>query len=208
MCGALLVSAAPALAHPHVFIDGGIDFVFEDSGVLQALEVTWLYDEFETLYILSSYGLSLNRNGGLDEADRLELVRLRSDWPEDFDGSAHLKVDGQGVAMEWPTALDARLVEGRLELTFTRQLAAPLQVRGRDVEVAFYESTYFFDFTLTNAPKLAGNAGDCVTDVIPFNPDLQLAALQATLAKLSREETPETENVGALFADWIVLTCD
>ena len=43
--------------------------------------------------------------------------------------------------------------------------------------------------------------------MIPFNPDIELAALQTTLFELSREETPDIENVGALFADRIVMTC-
>ena len=204
---ALLTAVTPASAHPHVFVDGGVDFVLRDGNILEALEVTWLYDEFETLYILSSYGLSLNDAGGLDEADRQELVRLRSDWPDDFDGSAHLSADGVGVALEWPTDLDARLIEGRLEVTFTRYLETPMPLGQRLVEVAFYESTYFFAFSATKNPILLGDAGHCTAGVLPFDPDPQDTALQAMLSRLSREETPGIENVGALFADRIVVRC-
>lgn len=34
------VPQAP-LAHPHVFVDGGVDFVFDATGKLSALNVTW-----------------------------------------------------------------------------------------------------------------------------------------------------------------------
>ena len=207
IAAALALPTAPAWAHPHVFVDGGVDFLLRDGTVLEALEVTWLYDEFETLYILSSHGLSLNDEGGLDEADRLELVRLRSDWPDDFDGSAHLSANGVGVALEWPTGLDARLIDGRLEVTFTRYLETPMPLGGGPVEVAFYESTYFFAFSATKAPIVLGDAGRCDAGILPFDPDPQDVELQAMLSSLSREETPAIENVGALFADRIIMRC-
>ena len=106
LCGLIVLFGSPAIGHPHVFVDGGVDFLFEND-TLVALRVTWLYDEFETLYILSLYNLSLNAQGGLDETDRMALVRHRSDWPSDFDGSAHLSVGGAPIALKRPTDMDA-----------------------------------------------------------------------------------------------------
>jgi hypothetical protein len=39
-------------------------------------------------------------------------------------------------------------------------------------------------------------------------PDEAAAKAQAKLAALSREETPSQPNIGRLFSDEIVLTCD
>jgi len=202
----LAVFASAAGAHPHVFVDGGVDFVFSEETMLSALKVTWLYDEFETLYILSSHGMSMNANGTLDEVDRQELIRQRSDWPADFDGSAHLSIDGSSIALEWPKDLDAKLVDGRLQLTFTRDLTSPIDLDHGAAEVAFYESTYFFSFSVTQPPKIL-DAEACTAKITPFKPDPQNTALQATLAKLSREETSDIAQVGALFADRIEVTC-
>lgn len=47
----------------------------------------------------------------------------------------------------------------------------------------------------------------CDVEFIPFEPDAAAAALQAQLAALSREETPEQENVGRLFSDVVSLSC-
>ena len=205
---ALFGAPAPVRAHPHVFIDGGVDFVFREGTMLEALRVTWRYDEFETLYTLSSLGLAPNAEGGMDEEDRQELIRLLSDWPEDFDGSAHLSIAGEAIALDWPAELDARLVDGRLEMTFIRDLPSPMSLDGQDAEVAFYESTYFFAFKVTDAPQLVEAAAQCAATVTPFSPDSQTETLRAALSSLGREETPAMGDVGALFADRISVTCE
>ncbi|MBO9409294.1 DUF1007 family protein [Shimia sp. R9_1] len=207
LCGLLCGLSPQAKAHPHVFVDGGVDFVFDAENRLTALNVTWLYDAFETLYILSSYGMSLNAEGSLDEADRQELIRIRSNWPLDFNGSAHLSVHGERVSLDWPKDLDAQLIDGRLQLTFTRDLKTALPLGASPAEVAFYESTYFFAFSITDTPELLGPAEGCRAEVIPFNPALKNNSLQASLALLSREETPSIPNVGKEFADRIILIC-
>ena len=124
---ALLVHPAPVLSHPHVFVDGGVDFVFKEENLLSALLITWIYDEFESLYILSSYGMSVNPEGELSEADLQELIHYRNNWPIDFDGSAHLSIDGKNIPPDWPKNLHAELINGRLRITFLRKL--PTAVR-------------------------------------------------------------------------------
>lgn len=206
LCGVIALSAGPAVGHPHVFVDGGVNFAFEDNSLV-ALDVTWLYDDFETLYMLSSYSLSLNAEGELDEIDRRALVRHRSNWPSDFDGSAHLSVEGSPISLQWPKNLDAQMVDGRLRVTFTRDLDEPIRLTGLAVEVAFYESTYFYAFSITEQPEFVGSEGRCNGEVLKYDPTEQDQQMQAMLSQLSREETSGIANVGALFADRIVVTC-
>ena len=141
-CLALLMHPLPAQSHPHVFVDGGVDFMFDEKSAICPL-ITWLYDEFESLYILSSYGMSVNSEGALTEADRQELIRYRSNWPIDFDGSAHLSIDNKNIALEWPTNLDAEFIDGRLSVTFMRKLTTAVDLTISPATVAFYESSYF-----------------------------------------------------------------
>ena len=124
-------AALPTQAHPHVFVDGGVDFVVRDGKILEAVKVTWLYDPFETLYILSSYELSLNDQGDLSEGDRQTLVTHRSQWPSDFDGSTHLTRDGEVVPLSRPIGFAAALVNGQLQVTFTRVLETPIDLNAK-----------------------------------------------------------------------------
>jgi len=206
LTGCAVLRTGLAFAHPHVFVDGGVDFVMGAENSLKALHVTWRYDAFETLYILSSHGLKLNDKGELDEASRQTLVRLRSQFPDDFDGSAHLSVDDQLVPLKWPDDFDAHIVGDQLEVTFTRGLETPLDVTQGSINVAFYESTYFFAFSATDTPKVLGPS-TCETTVVQFKANPEDTALLETLAKLGREETSGLADVGAIFADRIALRC-
>ncbi|MEM8957695.1 MAG: DUF1007 family protein [Pseudomonadota bacterium] len=205
----LALGAAPsASAHPHVFVDGGVDFILGEDRVLEALAVTWRFDAFETLYTINSNGLSLDAEGQLSAMDLAQLTRVLAAWPKDFEGSAHLSLDGAPVALAPPKDLTADLVDGRLEVTFTRDLTEPLATAGQMFEVSFHEATYFYAFSLTDPPVLDGDSSGCSHEIVPFEPSEDDSALQTLLGALDREETPEIANVGALFADWVYLICD
>ncbi len=49
--------AGPALAHPHVFIDTAIEAIMSPDGRVDAIRISWTYDEFYTLMILEERGL-------------------------------------------------------------------------------------------------------------------------------------------------------
>jgi ABC-type uncharacterized transport system substrate-binding protein len=198
--------AVPAKTHPHIFVDGGIDFIMSGQETLDALSVTWLFDEFETLYDLASRGIEPQPDGGLSDADRETIRAAYSDWPDDFDGSAHLSIDGEVIEMAWPDDLVVDLVDGRLQFTFLRRLEEPAILTKKSVEVAFYESTYFFAFKITNDPAFAGTDA-CAAVVVPYTPGEQTEEVKQSLARLGREETPDIANVGQLFADRIIVNC-
>lgn len=206
--GALVLLCLPVQAHPHVFVDGGVDFAMNDQNDLAALNVTWIYDAFETLYILSSRGISLNAAGALDDADRQEIIRQESDWSDEFDGSAHLSIGGKPVRLERPIEMSADMIDGRLKVTFTRRLKTPINLNQKSAEVAFYEATYYYAFAATYAPQVIDGGGGCNAEVLSFTADEQEAAMQAALAILSKEEPPSFSRVGALFADRIALQCE
>ncbi|MEM9814564.1 MAG: DUF1007 family protein [Pseudomonadota bacterium] len=203
----LALIAQGASSHPHVFVDGGVDVVIRDGSVLEALEVTWLYDPFESLYILASLGVIPDARMQLSDADRARLIAHEADWSDGFTGSAHLSVAGSDIPLARPVSFDVHLTGDRLQVTFRRDLLQPVDLSGRAAEIAFYEATYFYAFSATHRPEFLGPATECSTDVIHFDPDEQAASLQATLFDLSREETPSIDNVGALFADRIVFQC-
>ncbi|MEX0310131.1 MAG: DUF1007 family protein, partial [Tateyamaria sp.] len=55
LCAAIAATclAAPVAAHPHVFVDTGLKVIVDEAGVFQGVEVTWSYDDFYSLLLLS-----------------------------------------------------------------------------------------------------------------------------------------------------------
>ena len=83
--------------------------------------------------------MSVDSDGELAEADRQELIRNRHDWPIDFDGFAHLSIDGKNIPPDWPKNLDAELINGRLRITFLRKLTNAVDLTISPATLAFYE---------------------------------------------------------------------
>lgn len=203
----LTLQTGSVAAHPHVYVDGGISFVIRDGHVLEALQVTWLYDEFETLYILSALDLSLTPDGTLADADMQTLRLDRQTWPSDFDGSVHPIAESGDIALQWPTTPELEMVEGRLRMTFFRHLTTPLDLSVQQIDVAFYETTYFFAFKITQPPEFLGDINECYGEIVPFDTNEKSEEIRATLRALGREQIPQDRNVGALFADKVIVSC-
>lgn len=206
--GVVLAWGAPAYTHPHVFIDGGVEFVIDSETRLHKVIVTWRYDALETLFILTEMGLVSTGEDGFTTSERQLVEERLGRFPDDFDGSVHLTAAHSSLALEWPKDLEARLVGDRLEITFVRDLREPYLLAGNEVSAAFYERTYFFAFSMTDLPRTSGPEHNCKTEFVPFTPGTATQEIQETLAKLGREETPASGNVGYIFADVATLSCD
>lgn len=213
LCFATLISLGDlrtAAAHPHVFVEGGVSFILDEEQRLTALEVTWHYDLFETLFVLSSIKVTPQPDGGLTPEDRQKISDFMTDWPPEYKGSAHLSHVGEDLELVRPSQMEVALIDGKLVMRFERDLADPISMPGQVAEVGFYESTYYYAFTVTEPTGVLGAGKDspCSARVIPFDPNADLEALQVSLFDLGREDIPEEPNVGALFADRIELACD
>lgn len=206
MCLSLL-HTRPTLAHPHVFVDAQVDFVMDNRGALRALNVTWRFDLFHTLYILSFDGITPTEDGRLIPADQDALSAAYTDWQRGFDGFAKLFFDGTPIALAPPSAVSASLQNDQLQISFTRMLAKPVVSTDTKAEILIYDATYYHAITMAAPPRIRGEAQDCHATLIAFDPDRLSAFDRAALADLEKEQSPAVENVGRLFADRITLSC-
>ncbi|MCW1952261.1 MAG: DUF1007 family protein [Octadecabacter sp.] len=107
---------------PHVFVDGVVDFFMPDGATLDALSVTWLFDEFATLYDLPP---------SVKPFARLTLnFQMISIGPRIWSSTKKTS------KMDWPSDVAVELVDSRLRLTFIRKLAEEINLT-KKVEVAF-----------------------------------------------------------------------
>ena len=201
--GATLASSTTSFAHPHVFIDGESVFVFNENGELSALRITWVYDEFTSLMAMEILGLDQDEDGEFTEEDEARVVEAQTIWPDDFEGDTYLEAGGKPVGLGRPRDGSAGMVDYRVSVSFELPLLEPLKI-GSDVELRLYDPLYYYAYSTVSAEV----EGDCSASIEKYAPTNALSALQAQLAELTQDETPEQDNVGRLFADVIKLKCD
>ena len=121
----LVTAPIAGVAHPHVFVDTQLRVVVGNDGVFKGVEVTWTYDDFYSLLLLSDYGLDNDGDGKLNKNDSLV---------------GEVKVDGPCRATQIPADLDAAytLVE---ELLYV--------IPSSDIEEAYPEVGEAFADTVT-----------------------------------------------------------
>ena len=203
---AALALAPEAAAHPHVFIDGGVDFLFDAEGRVASLRVTWIYDELNSLFMFEDLGIAADAPAPLPAADRARLAAWQTDWFPEFEGDSYLWDGDRRIGLSRPRAADAEIRDGRAVISFLRDVEAPFRP-GPETVVKIYDPTYFTAYAVTDAPRLEGAAGGCSARVVPFAPTAPLTALQQQLSAIPIDRDPE-EEVGALFAERVFVACD
>jgi len=200
-----------AFAHPHVWITGGADFGLDEEGRLARLHVTWIYDEFASLYLLNYLGVDPDGDQVFSEQDKATVLADQTNWPDEFEGDSYLFVDGKRRALGKAANADTRILEtGQVEVTFERAVLEPFRPgAGTPAVVKVYDPTFYYAYELDGPAGIVAPEGHgCASEYRPVDPTRpELEALRLELAALGREETPEQQDVGALFADDLVLTC-
>lgn len=197
-----------ARAHPHIFVDARTGFLLTEEGQLRALRISWSYDAFTTLFLFDVLDLDKDSDGRLDDEDRTAIVAGETEWPPEYNGDVYLELAGQDRSLTRPENAIARMEDDRITVAFDLPLAQPADMSGNTAILRLYDPVFYYAYTIQPDGQMRQVLpSTCDAEVIPFEPDAAAAALQSQLASLSREETPEQENVGRLFSDEVSLTC-
>lgn len=209
-CGIAASLPAPAAAHPHVFIDGGVGFVMDAEGHLAALRVTWIYDPLASLFLLEDLGIASMDDAALSPDRRAALAAHQTSWIPGFEGDSYLWHDGARVALSGPEDATARIEDGRVMFEFLRRVEAPLRP-GADTTVKVYDPTYYTAYAVTEEARIEGFSEGCATTIEPFEPTPLLARLQESLAAIPADVDPlalENPEIGEKFAEKVHIRCD
>ncbi|NVK12571.1 MAG: DUF1007 family protein [Rhodobacteraceae bacterium] len=200
-----LAMAAPqgAAAHPHIFVDTGLKLEITGDGQLQAVEITWAYDEFYSLLIFEDRELDSDFDGSLTAEELAQLQGFDLAWSEGFQGDTYLTLGGAALGLGAPVHLSTEVKDGRITTRHRRVLTQPQAADG--VVIKAYDPTYYTAYTVNQGLQVSGG---CQGSITP--PDLDQAytmveeLLYAMPADQAEEAYPE---VGEAFADTVRLSC-
>lgn len=119
--------AAPASAHPHVWIDLKTDLIFDEAGALSALRITWTFDEFYSAFAVEEF--KKDAEGGYADSDLQKLADLNLSNLKDYQYFTDVLVGGTsvktGIAREGLSTWDVKA--GLLTLSFILPLETPVR---------------------------------------------------------------------------------
>lgn len=203
-----LLAPVPAAAHPHIFVDAGIEVLFAPDGTPHALRISWTYDALFSMLLVSDLGLDPDFDGVLTDAEMTQLQGFDMNWLPGYHGDTHLTQSGTALDLGAPKDWISDYRDGQLFSTHLRALP-PLPDPVSEWVIAVYDPTYYTSYTLAAPPRMTGR-DDCTARV--FEPDFDAAGaqLQAALDELlgaGADMEADFPLVGALFSEEVRITC-
>jgi polyphosphate kinase len=203
-----VLMAGPALAHPHVFIDTGIEVLINDRNEATGVRISWTYDDLYSLFIIGDMGLDPDWDGVLTPEETARLAGFDMQWDPGFPGDTYVLVNDADLPLSRPADFGASYAKGRITSTHVRTFDQPVPLGAEPLIVQVYDPGYYTAYTIATDPVLTGGAG-CLAET--FIPDLD-AADEALLAAL-QEFTPDVDlemsfpAVGKNYAEEVRVTC-
>jgi ABC-type uncharacterized transport system substrate-binding protein len=138
------VAAAPASAHPHVFIDYAAT-VLCDGGRVAAVRMSWIFDEMYSASLYQDY--TSRPPGPLDKRDVAMLKRKAFDDTKEEHYFIDLRMNGKSVAVNEVEDFDASY-DGR-KMTYRFTVPIPADAKGATIlDIASFDTEFYIDFEL------------------------------------------------------------
>ncbi|UWQ59729.1 DUF1007 family protein [Leisingera caerulea] len=203
LLAAAVLAPQDAGSHPHIFVDTAMKVIVSDTGQLEAVEITWAYDEFYSLLIFEDRGLDGDFDGALTAAELAKLQGFDMAWTEGFQGDTYLTRAGEALALGAPVHLATEVADGRITTRHRRVLAEPQAADG--VVIKAFDPTYYTAYTLTGGLEVTGG---CTGEVTPPNLDAAYTKVEELLYAMPAGQAEEAyPEVGEAFADTVRLSC-
>lgn len=147
MCTAIVafwLAAAPALAHPHVWIVTRSQIIYDASGKITGIRYAWTFDEGFSTYL--SQGLDTNKDGKLSREELSGLAKENVESLTDSNYFTVAKANGKPIEVAAPKDYWMESDGKQLTLYFILPLKTPAPARLFALDV--YDPNYFISFVM------------------------------------------------------------
>ena len=203
-------AAAPAVAHPHVWVDAKAEVVFDDKGEIIAIRNIWRFDDAYSAF--ASQGLDTDRDGKLSVDELKPLADINVESLKDYAYFTFITAgDGEDVDFAKPTEYWQQDDGGRLILFFTLPTKAPVKAAG-SIRLEIYDPTFFVAFRMIDDEGgpvvLDGAPQACATKTFrPPDMDPAAAAALAAIPADQRELPPALQLLTEGQTNGADITC-
>ncbi len=181
-CTAIAISALPAAAHPHVWVDVKSTVIYKD-GRITGFKYSWTFDEGYSGMAIE--GLDTNGDGIYDRNELAELAHVNIDGLKEFDYFTFAKLDEMPLKVAAPKDYWLEHKGKILTLHFTLPLQTAVLGSAQGFSFQVYDPSYYIAFDLDKEKPVTLAAGapmGCKADV-----------------SVPADETAEAEKLGEAF---------
>jgi ABC-type uncharacterized transport system substrate-binding protein len=204
----LIGFAAPASAHPHVFIDAGLEVIFDDQGNATALRISWTYDEYYSLVIAEEHAIDPDYDGAATAEEAAKLAGFDMGWDASFPGDTYALMNNAELALSRPADWTASYAGGKITSSHVRTFETPVKMTDVPLIVQVYDPSFYTAYAIVGTPVLTG-ANGCSVEV--FEPDAAAAdaQLQAAIEEMAGSTDVEGEfpAIGKAYSEEARVTC-
>lgn len=206
LAGVFALLAAPVAAHPHVFIDTGIEVIFDAEGRAEALRITWTYDDLISLALLSDRGMDEDFDGVLTPAELATLNGFDMQWQPGVTGDTYALLGDAALNLSGPSDWTVSYADAKITTTHLRRFEAAVGMAAPLV-VQVYDTSYYTAYTIVGEPVLTGSDA-CAAEA--YEPDREAAdlILQQSITEMAGGDAEgDFPAVGAAYAEEVRVTC-
>ncbi|MCB5177302.1 MULTISPECIES: DUF1007 family protein [Microvirga] len=196
--------AAPALAHPHVWVTAKAEVIYDPEGRVTGVRHAWTFDKAYSAYV--TQGLDKNGDGKLTAEELRDLAKENTESLVEFDYFTVLKANGKKQDFASPRDYAMTYQDEAATLSYFLPLKASTTAKTMSVEI--YDPTFFVAFTLAegdDAVKLASAPQGCATNV--SRAKAAEAAQQQNLTESFFETLTAASSFGVQFANRVIVAC-
>jgi ABC-type uncharacterized transport system substrate-binding protein len=198
-----LVVAAPAWAHPHVWVTMRTELVYAPDGKITGIRHAWSFDDMFSTF--ATQGLESKEKGKFTREELAPLAKVNVESLKEFDYFTYATADGKKAELAEPAPgywLD--YANEVLTLNFTLPFKKPVSVKELKVEI--YDPTIFVDFSFAKEkPAQLVGAPKCKLDVVL--PREMSFAEGKKLSEIPADQPNTTMAWGAQFASRLLVHC-
>ena len=200
---ALLLSVAPAWAHPHVWVTLHSEILYGADGAVTGVRHAWRFDDMFSAYALQ--GISHAKKGQYTRTELAPLAKVNVESLKEYDFFTFARGDGRKLKFSEPVDYWLEYENPSLVLHFTLPLKAPANAKAFQIEV--YDPTIFvdFEFAKDRPVSLSGAPPQCELTVdAPHQPT---PAEQLKLSQLDVTPLDASSAYGEIFANKMRVKC-
>ena len=206
IAGAVWLSPAAAMAHPHIFAEARLEVVAGDDGTVSELRNVWRFDEMFSSSVVLDF--DKNSNLKLDPDELAEVGQTVLESLEEFSYYTTITEDGKDVKVGKPDAINVDFQDGQLLMFFTLKPGQAMPLKGK-LTFGVYDPTMYasMDFPADDNMVVVGDRFSvCKHQVVRPDPDEVLAQNEGTLTDAFWND-PTGTDMSRLFATRLEVTC-